>query len=132
MKNSTNKSLLKIIKETINRWEIYDVKLNASGLTLIALSLSSLKIPDINIGSIVIPSPPIRLLFLIFSFYVSFVIHESFSKRMRRNFSIIQDSHCHRVAEYLENRKTTHRNLQVYNAGCFFFGIVFFYTLSLT
>ena len=132
MKNLTNKALLKIMKEIINYREIWDAKLNASGLTLIGLSISSFAIPDINMGSIVIPGPPIRLFFLIFSFYVSFIVHENFSKRMRLNFSIIQDSHCNRVIEYLENKKTVGRNCQAYNAACFFFGIVFFYTLSLT
>ena len=132
MKNQTNKALSKVIGETINRWEIWDSKINASGLTLISLSISSFAIPDIDISSVVIPSPPIRLLFLMFSFYVSFIVHENHSKRMRLNFSIIQDSHCNRVIEYLERKKKQGRNCQAYNAGCFLFGIIFFYTLSIT
>ena len=132
MKNETNKALSKIIRETINHWEIWDAKLNTSGLNLIALSIGSFGIPNINIGSLSIPSPHIRLLFLIFSFYVSFIVHENFSKRMRLNFSIIQDNHLDRVAESLERKKKIGRNCQAYNAGCLFWGIVFFYTLSLT
>lgn len=132
MKNRTNKGLPHIIKGTINRWEMWDEKLNVSGIYLIGFSISSLTIPAINIGSAIIPSPYLRLWFLILSFYVSFILHENFSKRMRLNFKIIQDSQCARVVEYLERRKKFNRNCQAYNAGCFVFGIIFFYTLSLT